>query len=257
MFSTQRKRPNQLITIPISHFCEKARWALEWCEIPYIEKPHLQGFHFLSAYRFAKTDSVPILVCKDGVLKDSTEILKWADANALETRKLFPSDPALRRDIEAFEDFLDEGLGVSTRLWMYTYLFDELPLIIRYTAKHGVPRHERMLLPLVFPILRKGLEGLLAMTERSRDESQRDVDAVFNQVAQKLSDGRNYLFGDQFTAADLTFAALAAAVLIPENYGAPLPQLSELPAEMAEQIQKWRAHPAGQFAARLYRDQRQ
>ena len=29
----------RLITIPISHYCEKARWALERAEIPYREEP--------------------------------------------------------------------------------------------------------------------------------------------------------------------------------------------------------------------------
>ena len=35
----------RLITIPISHFCEKARWALELAGLPYREEPHLQVIH--------------------------------------------------------------------------------------------------------------------------------------------------------------------------------------------------------------------
>ena len=29
----------QLVTIPFSHYCEKARWALDLAQIPYREKP--------------------------------------------------------------------------------------------------------------------------------------------------------------------------------------------------------------------------
>jgi glutathione S-transferase len=35
----------RLITIPISHYCEKARWALERAGLPYREERHVQGIH--------------------------------------------------------------------------------------------------------------------------------------------------------------------------------------------------------------------
>jgi glutathione S-transferase len=77
------------------------------------------------------------------------------------------------------------------------------------------------------------------------------VQAVFDEVARRL-DGREYLVGDRFSRADLSFAALSAAVLIPENYGVPFPRLDELPQEMAEGAQSFRDHPAGAFALRMY-----
>ena len=41
----------RLVTIPISHYCEKARWALERAGIGYREEPHVQGIHQLAARR--------------------------------------------------------------------------------------------------------------------------------------------------------------------------------------------------------------
>ena len=41
----------RLITIPISHYCEKARWALERAGLPYREERHVQGIHRLAARR--------------------------------------------------------------------------------------------------------------------------------------------------------------------------------------------------------------
>ena len=35
----------RLITIPFSHYCEKARWALDYCGVPYTEDAHLPGLH--------------------------------------------------------------------------------------------------------------------------------------------------------------------------------------------------------------------
>jgi glutathione S-transferase len=43
----------RLITIPISHYCEKARWALERAGIAYREERHIQGVHMVAARRAA------------------------------------------------------------------------------------------------------------------------------------------------------------------------------------------------------------
>ena len=43
--------PDVLITIPISHFCEKARWALDRSGLSYVERPHLQVFHWAAVRR--------------------------------------------------------------------------------------------------------------------------------------------------------------------------------------------------------------
>jgi glutathione S-transferase len=68
-----------------------------------------------------------------------------------------------------------------------------------------------------------------------------------------------YLCGDHFTAADLTFAALISPVLCTtpeEGYGAVLPSLEALDAEGRELVEEMRAHPAGQFALRMYAEER-
>jgi len=43
----------RLITIPINHFCEKARWALDRAAIAYREERHVQGIHQIAARRAA------------------------------------------------------------------------------------------------------------------------------------------------------------------------------------------------------------
>ena len=70
------------------------------------------------------------------------------------------------------------------------------------------------------------------------------------------ADYRRFLLGDGFTAADLTFAALAAPMLLPSGYGSPLPPPDAMPPVMAQEVYRLRAHPAGQFADRLYAEER-
>ena len=70
---------NRLITIPISHYCERARWALDRSSVPYEESQHLQFFASLHAKRAGGRRTVPVLSCEDGtVLNDSGTIALFA-----------------------------------------------------------------------------------------------------------------------------------------------------------------------------------
>jgi len=50
--------------------------------------------------------------------------------------------------------------------------------------------------------------------------------------------------------------ALTASLIVPAEYGTPLPQPEDMPAEMATRVRAWRAHPAGRLATRMFADQR-
>jgi glutathione S-transferase len=111
--------PARLVTIPISHFCEKARWALHRAGVSYVEEPHLQLVHVAAARRAGGRRSVPVFVARDGeVVADSTDILRWADRRIAASRRLYP-DGELGAEAATLEDELDEGLGPDSRLWMY------------------------------------------------------------------------------------------------------------------------------------------
>jgi hypothetical protein len=58
------------------------------------------------------------------------------------------------------------------------------------------------------------------------------------------------------TAADLTFGALSAPMMLPGAYGSPLPPLQAMPDAAARHISRLRSHPAGVFADRLYHEER-
>jgi glutathione S-transferase len=87
-------------------------------------------------------------------------------------------------------------------------------------------------------------------------ESEKRVDATFDRVAERLADGRPYLVGERFSAADLAFAALAGAVVMPPQWGVPLPTPDELPPVAAAKVRELREHPAGRFALRMFEQER-
>ena len=83
----------RLITIPISHYCEKARWALERADIPYREERHVQLIHRIAARRAGGGQTVPVLVTPEGTLGESEDILRWVDGRTEPERWLFPDEP--------------------------------------------------------------------------------------------------------------------------------------------------------------------
>lgn len=245
----------RLITIPISHFCEKARWALDRAELAYVESPHLQLFHRVAARRAGGGRTVPVLVTSEGVLAESADILAFADARARPGKRLYPDDAAAAAEIRALERDFDDRLGPDARRWMYDHIRHEQGLIKAY-GPTGVPAWQRRTMPVTARLLPPVLDRYLDISDATVAASLRGVRATFDEVGERLSDGRPYLMGDRFTAADLTFSALAAAVTMPPEYGVPLPTPAELPAGMREVVQELRAHPAGMHALAMFRDER-
>ncbi len=242
----------RLLTIPISHFCEKARWALERAGIEYEEEPHVQLVHRLVALRTGAGRRVPILITEEGPLAESAAIVRWADrALPCERRLVWPE---AEREIGALERGFDGVLGPEGRRWMYASLLDtDIPF------RFGVdtlPGWERRLLPLGRPIFRLYAARVLDAAPAQAAAALTSVERSFDEVEARIADGRPYLLGERFSAADLAFAALTAAVLMPERYGAVLPQPEDLPAKAAATVIRLRERPAGRFASRLVETQR-
>jgi glutathione S-transferase len=269
----------RLITIPVSHYCEKTRWALTRLQIPFVEERHMPPFHRFATRRFVKRlssddmsesernlspinrfigqqvggQSVPVLITPAEILKDSDQILRYVDAIASEDQKLYPTNSEHCQQVEDLVKSFDAVLGPAVRLWAYFYIMDR-PDLLQPLWCQGVPWFERLLFPMVFPWMRSNVLQMYNISEASAIAAHESICQTFAIVENLLADGRTYLVGDHFSAADLTFATLAAAVVMPAGYGVKLPDISALPTAMSVGIQQFRKTVAGEFVFRLYQE---
>ena len=241
----------RLITIPVSHYVEKVRWALDYLKIPFQESPQMPPFHRGAVKKYGVT-TVPVLVGDSIVKTDSTEILHYLDT--LAPGKLYPTAPDVQELSNELETLFNLTLGVSTRRWGYSHILTRDLLYPRWTF--GVPFWQKLLFPLIFPKIEPIIRESFQITPTSAAESYQEIIGVFDRVNQVLADGRKYLLGDQFSAIDITFAALAVPILQPPEQYTPSTALDLLPAQMQADIHKCRSTPAGEFGLRLYRENR-
>ncbi|MBD1852330.1 glutathione S-transferase family protein [Leptolyngbya sp. FACHB-711] len=245
---------SRLITFRISHYCEKVRWALDRISFPYVEECHLPLLHRLKTTPLGGS-SVPVLVTKAEILKDSADILKHLETVAPPHLKLYPDLPVLRQEVQALEAEFNLKLGVLTRQWGYFYALQNQSVMKELWCE-GVPTWEKLLFPIMFPLTCRLIHSSYNVHRDSASAAYRQIQRIFERVSDRLSDGRRYLVGDCFSAADLAFASLSAPSVVPPQYGGCFPELNQLPDEMVEQIQILRETIAGKYALRLYEEER-
>jgi glutathione S-transferase len=268
-------RPARLITIPVSHYCEKTRWALTRLQVPFGEERHMPPFHRMATRQVAdRSDqlpatadhlsplnrfvvqqvggqSVPVLITPTGIFRSSEAILQYADAIAPDDLKLYPTNPQQRQQVDQLVESFDTQLAPAVRLWTYSYIMDR-PDLVRSLWCEGVPWYEAMLFPVVFGWMRSNVMQMYDINETSAIAADQTIGQIFDTVDGLLADGRSYLVGDRFSAADLTFATLAAAMVMPDGYGVKFPAIAQLPNRMGDRIQALRVTAAGKFVLRLY-----
>lgn len=244
-----------MVTVPVSPYCELARWTLDRLSVAFTEECHAPFLHRLATRRHRGGSVVPVLNLGASSLTDARQIVDYYEERAPEALRLFPADPAARAECrQLFDAFFDE-IGVAVRAWAYAY---QLPLR-RSTAKawvDGAPALERVIVPLAYPLLAAIVKRSLKLGPDTIARERRAIGAAFERVETRLADGRRYLMGDRLSATDLALATLVAPTVLPAEYRGPLPTIDELPAAMRADVEGFRARPAGEFVLRLFREDR-
>jgi glutathione S-transferase len=207
--------------LKVSHYNEKARWALDFKGVPHLRRAVTPGRHHQLAHRLTGGSTLPVLMLDGKAVGDSTRII-----GALERRypnpPLYPSEqPARRRALE-IEDYFDEELGPHLRLLVLNSALADPDLLLGTFAPDLVG-FRRLVARVMFPQVRSRVTATFGIDDARvalAYEKVRSAGARFR--AELESSG--YLVGEEFTVADLTLAALAAPAVAPEQFPYPQPQ---------------------------------
>lgn len=241
----------RLVTIPLSVYCEKVRWALERLEIDYAEETHLQGIHYARAYQLSGRPSVPILVHGGEAISGSERILRHLDLIAPPPLRLYPAEAGLRRRAERLERLFDSRLGPEARRWLYFHALSK-PAPFVEIATRAVPAWESVLFRASFRLLRRAARMGLSLDEQSVERGLDHVRRIVAETDGLYIDGRAYLVGGRFSVADLTLACMLAPFVIAPEYARRLPGADALPRPMRSTIAEFRATRTGRAVLRLF-----
>lgn len=234
---------------PISHYCEKVRWALDYKGLEYRLKNHLPGLHFKKMKAVVPLSSVPVLEHDGHYVQGSATIISYLDAQ-FPARSLTPQAAQAREEALRWETFCDDNVGPHVRRYCYHTLLDYPDLVIPFFAQGG-PFWGKAFLRVIFPKLQGVMRKAMQIREPQVSESRATLEQAIQTLSQAYAE-RPYLAGEQFSRADLAAASLLAPLFMPQQYGL------KWPPTMPEPLQSWVASQEESFLPyrRFYQQKR-
>jgi len=241
----------KLYTFNISHFSEKARWALDYEGIAYEEKVLLPGPHQLVTRRIARRTHVPVLEHDGQYVQGSGAIIDYI-ADRLGGAKLTAIDPARRARALELEKTLDQTFGRGVQQVLYSVLLKDRRTVIDLWSSGG-PFWASGFYAVAFPVVASAVKRMYKTgdVEGVARARQRFV-TTFDELDAVLAK-QPYLGGDAPDRTDITLAALLAPVCRVAGHRVKWPAL---PAELAELEASLRGRPTWNHVLRMYRDYR-
>ncbi|HVE69535.1 MAG TPA: glutathione S-transferase family protein [Solirubrobacteraceae bacterium] len=232
--------------IEISHYNEKARWALDHKNVPHRRRAPMPGvLHPLVALVKTRKPTLPVLELDGEAIGDSTRII-----GALERRypepPLYPDDPAQRRRALELEDYFDEEVAPNIRRFAFFEISQDPDTATRALETVGGP-------PLsgrAAAIMVRGTARRYGGSAEVMEESRRKILAGCERLVAEVQPS-GYLVGDSFTVADLTAASILSPLVQPPEFQYSLPPfppaveefVATLPAEATDWVRRmWREH---------------
>jgi glutathione S-transferase len=240
-----------LYHIQISHYNEKARWALDYKQIPHVRRAPPPMMHTVFALAMTRGVTFPVLAVNGERIGDSTRIIETLEQRYPEP-PLYPAEEEDRRRALALEEFFDEELGPHIR----RALFAEVTRDRDSFAQMAAPRAGRVenffyrtTAPAAAPILRMRFGIKTDTAELGRKKTLAALDRVNAELQPS-----GYLVGDRFSVADLTAASLLMPIVWPD-------EAEYLPSgPFPDAVHAWRdsvsSHPAFEWVGDMYRRHR-
>lgn len=236
----------QVLEFPHSHYCEKARWALDLKGVAYRRKALFPGLH-LFRLRGLPTSSVPVLRDDHVSIQGSGEILDYLDQR-FPQRPLTPSGAAERTQCADWERYLDREIGEHIRRFCYFHLLDR-PDLVGYFFCHGQSPLRRVAFRAAYPLLRPKLVEAYDIRQAGAERSRIALQAAIRRLGEHLKD-RDFVVGDHLTRADITAASMLSLFALPPEHPVAWPDLG---AAGREVVAPFESDPVVEWTREIYR----
>ena len=233
--------------LEISHYNEKARWALDYKGVAHVRRAVTPGLQELTARRLRAGRTVPVLEMDGRAIGDSTKIIEAIERRWPEP-PLYPADPEKRRRALDLEDYFDECGRDARRVLFADNLTEPETFVAMF---YGADRRRigwlQPLSPLLLQLVRRRFRIRPAAVEKSRER----VSAAFDKVGADIGPS-GYLVGERFTVADLTAASILSPIVVPPEF----PYIKVQPDDRTAEFRRFRNsledHPGFKWVEDMY-----
>jgi len=258
----------RLITIGVSHYCEKVRWGLDLVEsspespIYYTEDAHPPPFCSFATLPASNNEASATPMIVDS--QDDVPYLNQSNA-ILQQYCPFLYPESIQSEIMDMEADLGTRLGPAVRCYAYQYLLQPeyndacVQICTAQTSKVETVLFEKMLDKGISQAMRK----IIKVNDTTAAASRNEIIQVFEQVSKRLEEnGGEYLMDTRqtsfgFTAADVTFASLSYPLLRPaEMANFAVMDDSQLALELVMIGEQLNETTAGKHVLKMYKQHR-
>ncbi|MGP4843911.1 glutathione S-transferase family protein [Marinobacter sp. 1Y8] len=241
-----------LYQFPVSHYCEKVRWALDFKHIEYTTRDLLPLFHLPVIFRRTRQNKVPVLKMDNRYIAGSDVIIQTLEERLPSAPALYPVDDREFEDALEWAAFADREIGPHLRRTAYFHLIDNARLMFEILTQ-GQGAVGRMAFRTSQPMVIRAMKEGMRINQRGYDRSLVRLNEALDRLDAKLTDSA-YLVGDRFTVADLTAAALLAPLVQPPE--APFQFPGEVPEAFSEFCAAFEERPVMEWIRTIYRKHR-
>jgi glutathione S-transferase len=199
--------------LEISHYNEKARWALDYKGVAHVRRAVTPGLQELTARRLRAGRTVPVLEMNGRAIGDSTRIIEAIERRWPEP-PLYPADPEERRRALDLEDDFDDCGRDARRVLFADNLAEPETFVAMF---YGADRRRIGLLEPVTPLLLRIVKRRFRIRPETVEKSRERVRAALDTLEAEIGPS-GYLVGQSFTVADLTAASILSPIVVPPEF---------------------------------------
>ncbi|MDF3820018.1 glutathione S-transferase N-terminal domain-containing protein [Leptospira sp. 96542] len=199
---------NKLYIFPISHFSEKARWALDRASYPYKLEILVPGLHIEFLKPLVPETHLPVLQMESSAIQGSGAILDLVETQAFGGKAT--------EEEKIMEEKIDIEIGKSLQTILYSFILECPEIVGKLFLTAPANKADVVPPPDRFELIALALKRRYKITPKNVDAVKQTFIACIRDLEQ-IYKTEKYFNGKQFGRVDLTVASLLCFLLEIQN----------------------------------------